>query len=75
MLFYKDEHGASVGAVMLSLIETCQLNVASAWEYLLVLTRNRSKTRANPAAYLPWSYAREEPEEECGQTHYKFRNH
>ena len=64
-LFYKNEHGASVGAILQSLIETCRLNGVSAWEYLLVLTRNRSAARANPAAYLPWSYAREEPEEEC----------
>jgi hypothetical protein len=64
-LFYKNEHGASVGAILQSLIETCRLNGVSAWEYLLALMRNRSEARANPAAYLPWSYAREEPEEEC----------
>jgi len=62
-LFYKNEHGASVGAILLSLIETCRLNRVSAWEYLLTLMRNRSEARANPAAYLPWSYAREEPDE------------
>jgi hypothetical protein len=64
-LFYKNEHGASVGAILQSLIETCRLNEVSAWEYLLTLMRNRSEARANPAAYLPWSYAREEPKEEC----------
>jgi hypothetical protein len=64
-LFYKNEHGASVGAILQSLIETCRLNRVSAWEYLLALMRNRSEARANPAAYLPWIYAREEPEEEC----------
>lgn len=62
-LFYKNEHGASVGAILQSLLETCRLNGVSAWEYLLTLTRNRSEARANPAAYLPWSYAREEPQE------------
>ena len=62
-LFYKNEHGASVGAILQSLIETCRLNGVSAWEYLLTLIRNQSEARANPAAYLPWSYAREEPEE------------
>jgi hypothetical protein len=62
-LFYKNEHGASVGAILLSLIETCRLNRVGAWEYLLTLRRNRSAVRANPAAYLPWNYAREEPEE------------
>jgi len=64
-LFYKNEHGASVGAILQSLIETCRLNGVGAWEYLLTLMRNRSDARANPEAYLPWSYAREEPEEEC----------
>jgi transposase len=64
-LFYKNEHGAAVGAILQSLIETCRLNGASAWEYLLTLMRNQSEARANPAAYLPWSYGREEPEEEC----------
>jgi hypothetical protein len=64
-LFYKNEHGASVGAILQSLIETCRLNGVGAWEYLLTLMRNRSEARANPAAHLPWSHAREEPEEEC----------
>jgi len=32
--------------------------------YLLTLMRNQSEARANLAAYLPWSYAREEPNEE-----------
>jgi transposase len=64
-LFYKNEHGASVGAILQSLIETCRLNGVSPWEYLLMLMRNRDEARANPAAYLPWSYAREEPDEEC----------
>jgi transposase len=63
-LFYKNEHGASVGAILQSLIETCRLNGVGAWEYLLRLMRNRSEARANPAAYLPWSYAREEPDDE-----------
>jgi hypothetical protein len=64
-LFYKNEYGASVGAILQSLIETCRLNRVSAWEYLLALMRNRLEARANPAAYLPWSYAREEPDVEC----------
>jgi hypothetical protein len=63
-LFYKNEHGASVGAILQSLIETCRLNGVGASEYLLALMRNRYEARANPAAYLPWSYAREEPDEE-----------
>jgi hypothetical protein len=59
-LFYKNEHGASVGAILLSLIETCRLNQVSAWAYLLWLMRHRSEARANPSACLPWNYARSE---------------
>jgi transposase len=64
-LFYKNEHGALVGEILLSLIETCRLNKVSAWKYLLTLMRERSQARANPDAYLPWNYARGEPEEEA----------
>ena len=60
-LFYKNEHGASVGAILLSLIETCRLNEVSAWAYLLWLMRHRAAARANPSASLPWTYARGEP--------------
>ena len=60
-LFYKNEHGASVGAILLSLIETCRLNEVSAWAYLLWLMRHRAEARANPSVCLPWTYARGEP--------------
>lgn len=63
-LFYKNEHGASVGAILLSLIETCRLNQVSAWAYLLWLMRHRAQARANPSASLPWNYARGEPSAE-----------
>jgi transposase len=64
-LFYKNEHGASVGAILLSLIETCRLNGVSAWAYLLWLMRNRSQARTNPPGFLPWTYARGESEEQA----------
>ena len=64
-LFYKNEHGAMVGEILLSLIETCRLNGVSAWKYLLGLMSERSAARANPDAYLPWNYARGEPEEKA----------
>lgn len=60
-LFYKNEHGAMVGAILLSLIETCRLNGIGAWAYLVALMRERAAARKNPAAFLPWTYARGEP--------------
>jgi hypothetical protein len=64
-LFYKTEHGAAVGGILMSLIESCRLNGGNVFEYLLGLVRNKAEARRNPAAYLPWNYAREEVEEEA----------
>jgi transposase len=55
-LFYKNEHGAYVGDVLTSLIETCRLNGINPLDYLGALMENRSAVFAEPAAWLPWSY-------------------
>jgi transposase len=55
-LFYKNEHGAYVGDVLTSLIETCRLAGANPLEYLRALMENRSAVFADPAAWLPWNY-------------------
>ncbi len=55
-LFYKNEHGAYVGDVLTSLIETCRLAGANPLDYLSALMENRSAVFADPAAWLPWNY-------------------
>jgi hypothetical protein len=55
-LFYKNEHGAYVGDVLISLIETCRLARANPLDYLSALMHNRSAVFADPAAWLPWNY-------------------
>ena len=55
-LFYKNEHGAYVGDVLTSLIETCRLNGINPLDYLRALMENRSAVFADAAAWLPWSY-------------------
>ncbi len=55
-LFYKNEHGAYVGDVLTSLIETCRLAGANPLDYLSALMHNRSAVFAEPAAWLPWNY-------------------
>jgi transposase len=62
-LFYKTEHWAAVGGILMSLIESCRLNFANPWKYLLTLMHNKEEARRNPAAFLPWNYPREEEEE------------
>jgi hypothetical protein len=55
-LFYANEHGAYVGDVLTSLIETCRLAGANPLDYLSALMHNRSAVFAEPAAWLPWNY-------------------
>jgi transposase len=55
-LFYRTEHGAAVGDILMSLIETCQLNGVSAWDYLLTLYREARQVRREPGKWLPWTY-------------------
>lgn len=61
-LFYKTEHGAAVGDIIMSLIETCRSNGVSAWEYLVTVAKLANEVRKRPADFLPWNYPREEVE-------------
>jgi hypothetical protein len=55
-LFYRNEHGAYVGDVLTSLIETCRLAGINPLDYLAAVMENRSAVFADPAAWLPWNY-------------------
>jgi transposase len=63
-LFYKNAHGAYVGDVLTSLIETCRLNGVNPLDYLRALMENRSAVFADPAAWLPWNYRQTRPSAE-----------
>jgi transposase len=65
-LFYKNEHGAYVGDVLTSLIETCRLAGANPLNYLCALMEKRSAVLADPGAWLPWTYRESLPTaEQC----------
>lgn len=55
-LFFKTQHGADVGDMWLTLIETCRQNEVNAFEYLVAVVRNERAVREDPRAWLPWSY-------------------
>ena len=55
-LFYKTENGAEVGDLFMSLIHTCELNGANAFDYLTELQRHAEELVKNPEAWTPWSY-------------------
>jgi hypothetical protein len=61
-LFFKTEHGAAVGDMLASLIQTCRLNRVNAWDYLVWIIRNKSDARHNPQSFLPWNYKPAEAE-------------
>ncbi len=70
-LFYKNEHGAYVGDVLTSLIETCRLTGVNPLDYLSALMEHRSAVFAQPAAWLPWNYRQplDTAQEPCGLGH------
>jgi hypothetical protein len=57
-LFYKSEHSAYIASVLTSLIATCLYAGVNALEYLVALQEHRTEVFADPAAWLPWTYAR-----------------
>jgi transposase len=55
-LFYKTEHGAVIGDMLMSVIETCRLNKVNVWEYLVEVVKHRREVRKNAREWLPWRY-------------------
>lgn len=55
-LFFKNENGAEVGDVYMSLIQTCELNGFNPWDYCHAVVRHQQAMAADPAAWMPWNY-------------------
>ncbi len=55
-LFYKTCRGARVGDLFMSLIHTCQLCGANAFDYLTELERHLGELNAAPQNWMPWNY-------------------
>jgi transposase len=56
-LFYKSQNGADVGDLFMSLIHTCELSGANAFDYLTELQRNGVELAKNPCEWMPWNYS------------------
>jgi hypothetical protein len=56
-LFYRTEYSAYIASVLTSLIATCLHAGVNALEYLVALQEHRAEVFAEPAAWLPWTYA------------------
>ena len=55
-LFYKTPNGAQVGDLFMSLIHTCELCGANAFDYLTELQKHARELTLRPAAWMPWNY-------------------
>jgi transposase len=55
-LFYRTLHGSEVGDLFMSLIHTCELTGANAFDYLVELQRHAHELRDNPSAWMPWNF-------------------
>lgn len=64
-LFYRTEHGAAVGDLLMSIIGTCRLNNVSEWDYLLALVENSREARRDSSSWLPWNYQQREMKREA----------
>jgi len=55
-LFFKTQFGAYVGDILLSVIETCQLNKINPYHYLITVQAYKDKIQEDPSIWLPWNY-------------------
>jgi transposase len=55
-MFYKTRNGARVGDMYMSLIHTCELNGANAFDYLNQLQLHAEEVIKAPAQWMPWNY-------------------
>lgn len=55
-LFFKTEYGAYCADVLLSVIETCQLNKVNPYPYFIAIQKYKEHILKDPRIWLPWNY-------------------
>jgi len=55
-MFFKTKHGAFVGSMLLSIIQTCNAADINPVEYLTALQENKKLVFKEPKSWLPWCY-------------------
>lgn len=54
--FYLNETGAKIGDILMSMIETCILNCANPYDYLVAVQQYMEDVRRNPHDWMPWHF-------------------
>jgi transposase len=54
--FYRNEIGAKIGDIIMSMTETCILNHANPWDYLVGVQKYQGDVRQRPNDWMPWNF-------------------
>ena len=55
-LYFRTLHGAYIGDIFMSIIQTCRLSKINPFDYLVALQKHSHDVFKNPTAWLPWNY-------------------
>lgn len=54
--FFRNETGAKIADILMSIIETCVYNNVNPWKYLISIQEHREEIHRNPQLWIPWCY-------------------
>lgn len=54
--FFRNEIGAKIADILMSIIETCVYNNVNPWKYLIILQEQQADIHRNPQLWAPWCY-------------------
>ena len=54
--FFKNETGAKIADILMSVMETCVLNNVNPYNFLIEIQKHRADVFKNPHLWLPWNY-------------------
>jgi transposase len=64
-MFFRSQHGADVGSMILSVSETSRMAGVAVFDYLVDVVRHARAVRADPRRWLPWTWAARERAPDC----------
>jgi transposase len=65
-LFYRNDYGALVGDICMSLISSCRLNKIDPYHYLITIIEHDRAVRSKPEKFLPWNYTKNVQAQQSG---------
>ncbi len=54
--FFRNETGAKIADILMSVMETCVLNNVNPYNFLIAVQKHQEDVRQNPQLWLPWVY-------------------